>query len=192
MAQISSAGMLRMRRNFALALAFALTAVGAAPSLVRAEEAELVAEAMASLPRPIDLSGYAPGTIVVSTSERRLHLVQANGEALTYPVGVGRAGRTWTGTGYIRGKYIRPAWSPPAAIRRVKPELPDVVPAGDPKNPMGAAAMVLSVDQYAIHGTNNPSSIGGYVSFGCIRMHNSDVLDLYKRVKVGTRVVVLQ
>ena len=194
MAQISSAGMLRMRRNFASALAFALTlaTLCAAPSLVRAEEAELVAEAMAERPPLIDFSAYAPGTIVVSTSARRLHLVQANGEVLTYPVGVGRAGRTWTGTGYIRGKYIRPAWSPPAAIRRVKPELPDVVPAGSPKNPMGAAAMVLSVDQYAIHGTNNPSSIGGFVSFGCIRMYNEDVLDLYKRVKVGTRVVVLQ
>ena len=183
-----------MRRNFAFALAFALTlaALSVAPSLVRAEEAELVAEAMADRPPLIDFSDYASGTIVVSTSARRLHLVQANGEVLSYPVGVGRAGRTWTGTGYIRGKYIRPAWSPPRAIRLVRPDLPDVVPAGDPKNPMGAAAMVLSVDQYAIHGTNNPSSIGGYVSFGCIRMHNSDVLDLYKRVKVGTRVVVLQ
>jgi lipoprotein-anchoring transpeptidase ErfK/SrfK len=128
----------------------------------------------------------------VSTQSRRLHLVQGHGEVLTYPVGVGRAGRTWSGTGYITGKYLRPAWSPPRAIRLVRPDLPDVVPAGSPKNPMGAAAMLLSVDQYAIHGTNAPSSIGGFVSFGCIRMYNEDVLDLYRRVRVGTRVVVLQ
>ena len=73
-----------------------------------------------------------------------------------------------------------------------KPWTPDYIPGGSPSNPMGAAAMTLNVDQYAIHGTNNPSSIGGFVSFGCIRMHNKDILDLYKRVKVGTKVVVLQ
>jgi lipoprotein-anchoring transpeptidase ErfK/SrfK len=193
MAQQANTAGLSRARTFACALVFAAAALCAAPQ-AQAEQDELVAEAyaqMAEQPR-IDFSQYQPGTIVVSTSARKLHLVQARGEVLTYPVGVGRAGRTWTGTGYIRGKYIRPAWSPPAAIRRVKPELPDVVPAGSPKNPMGAAAMVLSVDQYAIHGTNNPSSIGGFVSFGCIRMYNEDVLDLYKRVSVGTRVVVLQ
>jgi lipoprotein-anchoring transpeptidase ErfK/SrfK len=140
----------------------------------------------------IDLSGYAPGTIVVETSERKLHLVLGNGEVITYPVGVGKGGRAWAGTGAISGKYLRPAWSPPKALHRVKPWLPDYIPGGSPKNPMGAAAMTLTVDQYAIHGTNDPGSIGGFVSFGCIRMHNSDILDLYKRVHVGTRVVVLQ
>jgi lipoprotein-anchoring transpeptidase ErfK/SrfK len=140
----------------------------------------------------IDLSGYAPGTIVVETSERKLHLVLGNGEVITYPVGVGKSGRTWAGTGAIAGKYLRPAWSPPKALHRVKPWLPDYIPGGSPKNPMGAAAMPLTIDQYAIHGTNDPSSIGGFVSFGCIRMHNQDVLDLYKRVHVGTKVVVLR
>jgi lipoprotein-anchoring transpeptidase ErfK/SrfK len=174
-------------------LALAAAALGSAQPL-HAEEDELVAEAYASLAQQpaIDFSIYAPGTIVVSTQSRRLHLVQGHGEVLTYPVGVGKAGRTWSGTGYITGKYLRPAWSPPRAIRLVRPDLPDVVPAGSPKNPMGAAAMLLSVDQYAIHGTNAPSSIGGFVSFGCIRMYNEDVLDLYRRVRVGTRVVVLQ
>jgi lipoprotein-anchoring transpeptidase ErfK/SrfK len=181
-------------RPLAFALAFAAALLCAMPP-AHAEEDELVAEAyalMAQQPPPIDFTQYQPGTIVVSTSARRLHLVQDNGDVLTYPVGVGKAGKTWTGTGYIRGKQLRPPWSPPRAIRREKPWLPDYIPSGAPENPMGAAAMLLNVDQYAIHGTNNPSSIGGFVSFGCIRMHNADILDLYKRVKVGTRVVVLQ
>jgi lipoprotein-anchoring transpeptidase ErfK/SrfK len=140
----------------------------------------------------LDLSSYAPGTIVVETSERKLHLVLADGEVITYPVGVGKAGKSWAGTGAIAGKFIHPAWSPPRRLKLEKPWTPDYIPGGSPKNPMGAAAMTLNVDQYAIHGTNNPSSIGGFVSFGCIRMHNHDILDLYKRVKVGTRVVVLK
>jgi lipoprotein-anchoring transpeptidase ErfK/SrfK len=144
-------------------------------------------------PQPrFDVSKYEAGTIVVETSERKLHLMLGNGEMLTYPVGVGKAGKSWSGTGFIRGKFIAPAWSPPRAVRREKPYLPDYIPGGTAQNPMGAAAMTLNVDQYAIHGTNVPSSIGGFVSFGCIRMHNRDILDLYKRVKVGTRVVVLQ
>jgi lipoprotein-anchoring transpeptidase ErfK/SrfK len=142
--------------------------------------------------KSLDLSGYAPGTIVVETSERKLHLVLAGGEVRTYPVGVGKAGKSWSGVGYIRGKYIRPAWAPPKALKREKPNTPDYIPGGVPANPMGAAAMTLSVDQYAIHGTNAPSSIGTFASFGCIRMYNRDVLDLYKRVKVGTKVVVLK
>jgi lipoprotein-anchoring transpeptidase ErfK/SrfK len=128
---------------------------------------------------------------VVQTSERKLHLVVGHGEVVTYPVGVGKSGKAWSGTAYIRGKYIAPAWSPPKAVKREKPHLPDYIPGGVPSNPMGAAAMTLSVDQYAIHGTNVPSSIGTFASFGCIRMHNRDVLDLFKRVRVGTKVVVL-
>ncbi len=148
------------------------------------------AEAIASV-KALDLSPYAPGTIVVQTSERRLHLVLAGGEVVTYPVGVGKSGKAWSGTAYIRGKFIAPPWSPPKALKREKPNTPDYIPGGVAANPMGAAAMTLSVDQYAIHGTNVPSSIGTFASFGCIRMHNRDVLDLYKRVKVGTKVVVL-
>ena len=140
----------------------------------------------------LDLSSYAPGTIIVETSERKLHLVLAEGEVITYPVGVGKAGKNWSGTGAIAGKFLRPAWSPPRRLKMEKPWTPDYIPGGSPKNPMGAAAMTLNIDQYAIHGTNDPGSIGGFVSFGCIRMHNHDILDLYKRVKVGTRVVVLK
>jgi lipoprotein-anchoring transpeptidase ErfK/SrfK len=133
---------------------------------------------------------YSPGTIVVRTSERRLYYVQSDGTAVRYPVGVGRAGKQWAGTTRIDGKHLQPAWSPPAVVKRDKPSLPDVIPGGSPSNPMGAAALTLSGGEYAIHGTNKPSSIGGYVSYGCIRMHNSDVLDLYQRVSLGTTVVV--
>jgi lipoprotein-anchoring transpeptidase ErfK/SrfK len=140
----------------------------------------------------VDLSSYQPGTIVVETSERKLHLVLADGEVLTYPVGVGKSGKSWAGTGSIAGKFIRPPWSPPRRLKLEKPWTPDYIPGGSPQNPMGAAAMTLNVDQYAIHGTNDPGSIGGFVSFGCIRMHNRDIVELYKRVKIGTPVVVLR
>jgi lipoprotein-anchoring transpeptidase ErfK/SrfK len=140
----------------------------------------------------VAFSGYAPGTIVVKTAERRLYLVLGNGTALRYPVGVGRRGQQWAGTAHIDGKYLRPDWSPPAAIRRDKPGLPEVIRGGSPRNPMGAAALTLSGGEYAIHGTNNARSIGGFVSYGCIRMFNADILDLYSRVRVGTPVVVLR
>jgi len=105
-------------------------------------------------------------------------------------VGVGRAGKQWAGVSRIDGKYLRPAWAPPPEIRRDKPSLPSVIPGGSPRNPMGVAAMTLSGGEYAIHGTNAPGSIGGFVSYGCIRMFNHDILDLYSRVSYGTTVVV--
>ena len=123
----------------------------------------------------------AAGTVVVRTGERRL-----------YPVGVGKAGKQWVGTSRIDGKYVRPAWSPPAVVKRDKPSLPDVIPGGSPRNPMGAAALTLSGGEYAIHGTNVPGSVGGFVSYGCIRMYNQDVVDLYGRVGIGTTVMVVR
>lgn len=135
-------------------------------------------------------SGHPSGTIIVSTRERRLYLVLGDGRAMRYPVGVGRAGKQWAGVSYIDGKYRNPAWSPPADVRRDNPRLPEVIPGGSPSNPMGVAAMTLSGGQYAIHGTNRPGSVGGFVSYGCIRMYNGDITDLYDRVSVGTRVVV--
>ena len=133
-----------------------------------------------------------PGTIVVRTNERRLYLVLGQGRAMVYPVGVGRAGRQWAGMSFIDSKRVRPSWGPPPDIKREHPNLPDVIPGGAPNNPMGAAALTLSGGQYAIHGTNSPSSIGGFVSYGCIRMYNEDISDLYGRVGVGTPVVVTQ
>jgi lipoprotein-anchoring transpeptidase ErfK/SrfK len=133
---------------------------------------------------------YAAGTIVVRTGERRLYLMLGSGQALRYPVAVGRAGMQWAGTSVIDGKYVEPAWAPPESIRRENPRLPDVIPSGSPHNPMGVAAMTLAGGEYAIHGTNDPASIGHFVSHGCIRMYNADITDLYGRVSVGTTVVV--
>jgi lipoprotein-anchoring transpeptidase ErfK/SrfK len=133
-----------------------------------------------------------PGMIVVRTSERRLYYVVGDGTAIRYRVGVGKFGKQWTGRTYIDGKYLRPAWSPPAAVKRDKPSLPAVIPGGSPRNPMGVAALTLSGGEYAIHGTNVPRSVGGFVSYGCIRMFNEDVLDLYQRVRVGTQVMVVR
>jgi lipoprotein-anchoring transpeptidase ErfK/SrfK len=138
----------------------------------------------------VAFQGYPVGTIVVRTNQRRLFLVTGPDRAISYPVGVGRAGQQWSGSTTINGKYIRPAWSPPADIKRANPRLPDVIEGGSPRNPMGAAALTLAGGEYAIHGTNQPGSIGGFVSYGCIRMHNQHVLDLYARVSVGTQVVV--
>jgi lipoprotein-anchoring transpeptidase ErfK/SrfK len=133
---------------------------------------------------------FIPGTIVVRTNERALYYVTGFNQAIRYPVGVGRAGKQWSGTSYINAKYIRPDWSPPAVVRADHPGLPNVIKGGSPSNPMGAAAMSLAGGEYAIHGTNQPGSIGHFVSYGCIRMYNEDIKDLYERVSVGTRVVV--
>jgi lipoprotein-anchoring transpeptidase ErfK/SrfK len=138
----------------------------------------------------VQFAGESAGTILVRTNERRLYFVLGDGRALRYPVGVGRAGKQWSGTSVIISKRWKPAWSPPAEIRRDRPSLPSVIPAGSPRNPMGTAALVLAHGEYAIHGTNAPRSVGGFVSYGCIRMYNDDIADLFNRVDVGTRVVV--
>ncbi len=152
----------------------------------------LLAPTTSSARELVSFSGYSVGTIVVKTNERRLYYVVGDGRALRYPVGVGRAGMAWAGTTFIDGKYIKPGWSAPESIRRDYARLPAVVPGGSPSNPMGAAAMTLAGGEYAIHGTNNPGSVGHFVSHGCIRMYNSDIMDLYNRVSFGTRVVVLR
>lgn len=135
-------------------------------------------------------AGVAPGTIVVRTAERKLYLALGDGSAIRYSVAVGKAGKQWFGQAAIDGKHVEPAWSPPTEVKRDNPRLPLVIPGGSPRNPMGAAALTLDRGEYAIHGTNNPSSIGATVSYGCIRMQNRDILDLFDRVSVGTPVVV--
>jgi lipoprotein-anchoring transpeptidase ErfK/SrfK len=131
-----------------------------------------------------------PGTVVVRTSQRKLYVVTAPGAALAYPVAVGKAGKQWFGRAVIDGKHLSPAWAPPADVKKDNPDLPDVIPGGSPRNPMGAAALTLSGDKYAIHGTNRPESIGTAASYGCIRMLNQDVTDLFGRVRLGATVVV--
>jgi lipoprotein-anchoring transpeptidase ErfK/SrfK len=131
-----------------------------------------------------------PGTIIVKTHERRLYLVLSDEKALRYPVGVGTAGKQWQGRAAIDGAYVQPAWAPTPEIRRDSPNLPDVIPGGAPGNPMGPRALTLTGDKYAIHGTNRPHTIGTFASYGCIRMFNEDIVDLFGRVGVGTEVVV--
>ena len=133
-----------------------------------------------------------PSTIVVRTSERRLYFVLNGGQALQYKVGVGRAGRQWAGQSAVEGKFVEPNWAPPPAVLHDKPGLPRVIASGAPGNPMGAAALTLSGGDYAIHGTNKPESVGGFVSYGCIRMYNADIIDLFSRVSVGTPVSVVR
>jgi lipoprotein-anchoring transpeptidase ErfK/SrfK len=132
----------------------------------------------------------APGTIIVDTPHTYLYLVMGGGKALRYGIGVGREGFTWSGVKTVEKKSEWPDWTPPPEMIQRQPYLPRFV-AGGPTNPMGARAMYLSGSVYRIHGTNAPSTIGGQVSSGCIRMVNDDVIDLYNRVKVGAKVVVL-
>ena len=134
---------------------------------------------------------YAPGTIVISTAERRLYYVMPNGQAVKYGVGVGRPGFEWSGTKTISQMKEWPAWTPPAQMLRRRPDLPRHM-VGGPENPLGARAMYLGSTLYRIHGSNEPETIGQAVSSGCIRMTNEDVMDLYTRARVGTRVVVLR
>ncbi len=134
---------------------------------------------------------HRPGTIVIDTEERRLYLVLEDGKALRYGVGVGRPGFEWAGTHRVTRMAEWPGWTPPAAMRRRQPGLPAFMPGG-PNNPMGARALYLGSTLYRIHGSNEPWSIGQAVSSGCIRMTNDDVIDLYNRVRVGAKVVVVR
>ncbi len=134
---------------------------------------------------------HYPGEIVVSQSQRALYLVIGDGTALRYRVAVGKAGKQWSGRTTVVAKYHEVAWSPPASVKRDRPSLPDVIEAGDPKNPMGARVLSLP-GEYAIHGTSASmrASIGSAASYGCIRMLNEDIIDLFERVRVGTPVTV--
>ena len=143
------------------------------------------------LPATVDYSGkHKPGTVVIDTNERYLYLVQSGGMAKRYGVGVGRPGFEWAGTHKVTRKAEWPDWRPPKEMRQRQPNLPKYMPGG-PNNPLGARAMYLGSTLYRIHGSNQPWTIGHAVSSGCIRMRNEDVMDLYERVKVGTKVIVL-
>lgn len=164
-------------RAFALVPALAVMAMLLTPQTLRAREI-------------VNFNEGSAGTIVIKTSQRRLYYVLGGGRAIRYPVGVGRAGMQWSGTSYITSLRLKPAWAPPPSIIREKPSIARIIPGGSPHNPMGAAALVLGKGEYAIHGTNAPGSIGHFVSHGCIRMQNADVMDLYHRVHFGTQVTV--
>ena len=134
---------------------------------------------------------YTPGTIIINTSERRLYLVQDGGTALKYGIGVGRVGFTWAGTTSVVAKKEWPDWTPPSQMPCRRPDLPRFMKGG-PENPLGARAMYLGASLYRIHGSNEPETIGQAVSSGCFRLLNDDVIDLYSRVRVGAKVIVMR
>ncbi len=146
------------------------------------------------LPQVVSYSGpEKPGTIVVDTANRFLYLVEGNGKARRYGIGVGRQGFTWRGTQIVSRKAKWPSWTPPArmiARERLKGRLLPAHMKGGPNNPLGARALYLGSSLFRIHGTNQPWTIGTAQSSGCFRMRNEDVIDLYERVPVGTRVIV--
>jgi len=143
------------------------------------------------LKQMVDYTGSEPpGTVIIDTPQRFLFLVQENGKALRYGIGVGKPGFAWAGEKKISAKKEWPDWTPPPEMLQRRPDLPHFM-AGGPENPLGARAMYLGTSLYRIHGSNEPWTIGQAVSSGCIRMRNEDVIDLYDRVKVGTKVVVI-
>jgi lipoprotein-anchoring transpeptidase ErfK/SrfK len=137
-------------------------------------------------------AGYDAGTVVISMSQRKLYYVLDDGRAIQYPVAVAKPGKEWLGAARIQGKHYQPDWTPPAVVKRDHPNLPNYIRGGSPSNPMGVAALTLDRSEIAIHGTSPKmrGSIGSRASYGCIRMLNEDVSDLYGRVSVGTPVVM--
>ena len=141
----------------------------------------------------LSFHGVPPGTIVISHSRRRLYLTQWNGTALSWPVAIGRSGKAWMGWARVNGKFVAPAWAPPAEVKRDNPRVPAFIPGGAPNNPMGARALTLDRQEIAIHGTTAAmrASIGTAASYGCIRMLNEHVIDLFDRVSVGAPVLAI-
>jgi lipoprotein-anchoring transpeptidase ErfK/SrfK len=169
---------------------------GQQPAYARAEPADGADPARPAIdPRYlrqiVDWDGHeAPGTIIIHTPDRFLYLIEGHGKAIRYGIGVGRPGFAWAGVKQVSMKREWPDWTPPEEMIRRRPDLPRYM-AGGPENPLGARALYLGSSLYRIHGSNEPWTIGTQVSSGCIRMRNEDVIDLYERVKVGAKVVVI-
>ena len=165
-----------------------------APQYAPAEQTARDADVQADPRLQRQIVGYAsneaPGTVIIDTPHTVLYYVLGNGKAIRYGIGVGRQGFTWAGVKQIERKAEWPDWIPPQEMIERQPYLPRFV-AGGPGNPLGARAMYLGGTVYRIHGTNDPTTIGKHVSSGCIRLTNDDVTDLYNRVQVGAKVVVL-
>lgn len=135
-------------------------------------------------------SKYAPGTVVVSFSDRRLYFIDQPGVAISYPVGTPAGKAKWSGVSRVSSKRTNPKWTPTTDMRVENPELPAYMPGGHPRNPLGPRALYLGDSLYRIHGTDAPWTIGEEVSHGCVRLYNRDILDLYERVPVGAKVIV--
>jgi lipoprotein-anchoring transpeptidase ErfK/SrfK len=174
--------------NLRLRAALAVAAVGAGLSF--ASSSASAAEARVVLGGAQD---YPAGTIVIRPREKKLYYTLGDGTAIRYPVAVAKHGKEWAGSARVNGKYLNPDWAPPPVVKRDHPELPNLIRGGSPGNPMGVAALTLDRDEIAIHGTTHKmrASVGTSASYGCIRMLNEDVRDLYSRVSVGTPVVMV-
>lgn len=135
-------------------------------------------------------ANYTPRQIIVSFGDRKLYWITKKGEAISYPIAVPRQQSRWQGVTSVSSKQVNPAWTPTPEMRRENPRLPNWVPGGHPMNPLGVRALYLGASTYRIHGTDAPWTIGTAASKGCIRMYNEDVVDLYGRVPVGTKVTV--
>jgi lipoprotein-anchoring transpeptidase ErfK/SrfK len=175
-------------RRLHAAVAFA--AVGAALSISISSSGASAAEGRVVLRGAQD---YPAGTIVIRAREKRLYYTLGDGTAIRYPVAVAKHGKEWQGYAKVNGKYMNPDWAPPPVVKRDHPELPNLIKGGSPGNPMGIAALTLDRDEIAIHGTTRKmrASVGTSASYGCIRMLNEDVADLFSRVSVGTPVVMV-
>lgn len=160
-------------------------------ALIVAPKPAAAGERVVPFPQAAEL---APGTIVISARQRALYYVLDSARAIRYPVAVPRRGKEWSGYAHVDGKYLHPDWAPPAIVKRDHPELPNLIRGGSSHNPMGVAALTLDRDQIAIHGTTRKMrrSVGTAASYGCIRMYNEDIADLYRRVSVGAQVVMLR
>jgi lipoprotein-anchoring transpeptidase ErfK/SrfK len=133
---------------------------------------------------------YEPGQIIISFGDRRLYYVSGRGNAISYPIAIPKGDARWAGSMTVSDKRVNPSWTPTADMRAENPKLPAYVPGGHPRNPLGVRALYLGSSMYRIHGTDAPWQIGQEVSHGCVRMLNEDVIDLYNRARVGTRVTV--
>lgn len=162
-------------------IALGFLAVGTRPAQARAE--------VVAFPY-----NYPAGVIIINDHQRRLYFTEGNGRAVRYPIAVGMPGKVWVGKTYVDGKFMHPSWSPPAIVLRDHPRLPRFIPGGSPHNPMGVAAITLKRYEVAIHGTDAHMrhSVGTAASYGCIRMYNEDILDLFRRVSVGTPVIAVR
>jgi lipoprotein-anchoring transpeptidase ErfK/SrfK len=154
-----------------------------------------VSIAPAAAGRRVDYpTDYPPGAILIRQSAKTLYLILDAERAIAYPVVVAKRGKEWLGPARVAGKFVEPDWSPPDSVKRDHPGLPDLIPGGSPMNPMGERAITLDRDEIAIHGTTRAmrASIGTAASYGCIRMLNEDVIDLFDRVAVGAPVMMLR
>lgn len=190
---------LRSGRRFALAAAATALTVAATTAPVSAQNLSLwpgdwFAPAAPSGAEPAAMINITPrlkpGQIIASFTDRRLYYIYSRGRAISYPIATPRPQSRWQGVMRISQKRVNPAWTPTPSMRAENPSLPAYVPGGHPKNPLGNRALYLGSSLYRIHGTDAPWTIGQPVSKGCIRMHNRDVADLYRRVGVGTKVIV--